>query len=150
MPKRRLDNDCVTKISHTRVALRGEHARSAVFLNAQRKVYRAIRMDGCLLMSTLSADWLLSLANVGDLVVEFKGVDVGHALLQVIATLRFWKTHQLRVGTSRLSGLIVCAAQRPAVSPQIQRARREMRAQFGADLVISTGNREYLFKSFFR
>lgn len=149
MPRNSISNKCVAVVSHPRIAVRGEHNRSAIFVNSSREEFRLIRIDGCLLRSVLAADWILSRKLGGDLVIELKGRDVGHAILQVFATFEFWEQNELRERGSALSALIVCAAQRPALSPQVQRARRELRRRFGANLTIHSGNREYSFASLF-
>lgn len=141
--------ECIQAKRQARIAVRGEHNRSAIFLNPKLEPFRLIRVDGCLVQSALAADWMLSRSSGGDLVIELKGRDVGHALFQVFATMMHWERHELRAKKSLMSALIVCAAQRPALSPQVQRARRELRARFSADLTIRSGNREYDFASLF-
>lgn len=84
-------------------------------------------MDGCLIMEGPAADWILSRSGFGDLIVELKGRDVGHALVQTQSTLEDWSGHAEREAGSRFAVLIVCAAQKPQISPQRQRAERRFR-----------------------
>src|ERR1700738_2784150 len=73
---------CITATRVTRVKIEGEHRRSAVFVNNDRATYRVIKVDGCLVRKGPAADWILAEHEVGDLVIELKGRDVGRALEQ--------------------------------------------------------------------
>lgn len=149
MSTKKLPTKCIRSTSAKRVKINGEHNRSATFVNEAQEDFREIRVDGCLIPKGLAADWILCKASVGDLIIELKGRDVGHALKQVSATLAHWSTHKERSKKSALASLIVCAAQKPQISAQRQRAEREFRRDYGAKLVVLSGNREHSFESFF-
>jgi hypothetical protein len=140
---------CITLTRVRLVRIEGEHRRTAVFANPSLDLFKKIKLDGCLAKQGLTADWVICTQEVGDLIVEFKGKEIGHALMQIRESMIFWSTRPEREGVTRLAALIVCVAQKPAYSAQRQRVERELRRDFGARVTIATGNREYSFQALF-
>lgn len=98
--------------------------------------YEVTQVDGCLCKNETAADFVVKKSNVGDVVVELKGVDVPRGVLQVQATAKFWKA--LHPDIKKIAGLIVCR-QRPKYSTSIQRLQRDFIKTFKGPLhVVST------------
>jgi hypothetical protein len=124
-----------------------QRGRKAVFLNPEKKSFTKTVVDGCLIKEELAADFLVSDATVGDLIVELKGRDVKHAVRQVAATAIHIRESGLRKGP-RLAALIVCS-QYPKFDTPVRRARETFKQEHGAPLRVASGNREYPFQAMF-
>lgn len=147
MPTQPKAEDCTESLSHTRVKVDDERSRRwAVFLNPTRATIRKIRVDGCLVRRSVAADWIVSKANCVDVVVELKGRDVGHAIQQVGATLRFWSENAECKQKDHLAALIVCT-QYPRDNTKIERARRQIAQEHQAPLHVKSRNLEYAFEA---
>jgi len=133
---------CIEIMRHPKVKVHDRGTgKSAVLLNGQRERVRRIRMDGCLSpIGELSADFLVSLHRKVDVIVELKGSNVDHAVLQVEATRRFWESHAENVQRQLVSAWILCS-EYPAGSTKVSGYRNAFRKR-GAILVISTHNGE--------
>lgn len=115
--------------------------RSVVFLNPKRKSARRIRMDGCLAPAgSKAADYVISLLAVVDVIVELKGKNVDHAVLQIEATLGFWGHHAEHVAKQTISALIVCK-EYPRADRKFKRCQENLRKR-GGILKLTTHNGE--------
>lgn len=124
MAVRKSTDGCVDVIRATKVKVE-EKRKSAVFLNAGRERVRLIKVDVCLVVGELAADWLVSHPQQGDVIVELKGSDLAHALKQAVATAQMWYGHDLRRSGAKLVVLIVCA-QIPKVQFQVAKTTSEL------------------------
>jgi hypothetical protein len=134
--------DCKTETTDTKIKVQ-EGARKAVFLNEARESFAKIKVDGCMVEQELASDWVVSRATIGDVVVELKGKDVSHAIVQIRATIDQWNRDGLRVG--KIAGLIVCS-QYPKFTTIVQRAKIQLKKDYGAPLHVSSRNMEYDFE----
>jgi len=117
-----------------------ESGRKAIFLNAGREEYIRTQIDGCLLNGARACDWAVSKPDLGDVLVELKGVNVSHAIDQLEAGAHYWLGSGL--ATEHLGMLIVCA-QYPRMSTQVQRAQARFKKLFRAPLKVSSRNKEW-------
>lgn len=127
----------ITYVSKVKVE---ETGRKAIFLNADGVAIVKTRVDGCVIINQLAADWVISQNSIGDIVVELKGKDVEHAAKQIHATADFWSQNGLRIG--KIAALIVCK-QYPKASTMIQRAQQAFAKRFGGPLHVVTKAYEF-------
>jgi hypothetical protein len=120
-----------------------ENGRKAVFRNSAQKKYKKTRIDGCVMVQTSAADWIVTKIPVGDVIIELKGKDVHHAVSQIHATARFWHKHKLFVG--KIAALIVCK-QYPRASTAVQRSQSSFAKTYRGPLHVVTKNYEYEFE----
>lgn len=135
-------NDCIDEIRYPKVKVHDPGTgMSAVLLNSKNEKVRRIRMDGCLApVGERAADFVVSLPNTVDVIIELKGGNVDHAITQVEATRTFWQTHAEYERGQRIGAWIVCT-EYPKASLKIGRYREKFRA-LGSILLISTHNGE--------
>src|SRR6266511_1259184 len=88
---------CQKKTNERKVKVE-EYRKKAVFLNEARSEFVITRVDGCVIKDGVRSDWVVTRLAIGDVIVELKGVDVGHGLKQVRATADYWKAKQLLEG----------------------------------------------------
>jgi hypothetical protein len=140
-------SDCTETLTHTRIKVDDKRSlRWAVFLNPAQTTIRKVRVDGCLVSGSIAADWIVSKADCADVVVELKSRDVGHAIQQIVATLRFWSKHVECKQKDHLAALIVCT-QYPRDNTKIERARRQIEQEHHAPLHVKSRNLEYAFEA---
>jgi hypothetical protein len=134
--------DCIETIDHPRIRIDDPGtARSAILLNPDRTKVRRIRMDDCLApRGAVSADWVVSMARVVDVIVELKGRNVDHAVEQIEATRIYWSKHQEHVTHQSIGAWIICS-EYPRASTKVARYRERLRAA-GTILLFSTRNAE--------
>lgn len=137
----RFKAECETIISATKVKVKDAN-RKAVFINLNGEYYLVIKMDGCVVTNSLSADWIVSRSGIGDIVIEFKGRDVEYAVKQVMATAAYLTSGKFREGS--IAGLIVCR-QYPKFNTAIQRAKSCFARLYRGPLHVVTKNYEYEF-----
>lgn len=130
---------CRIASSDTRIKVE-EGRRKAVFLNSKRSTFHRTRVDGCLVKHQISADYVVSCVDVGDVIVELKGKDVVHAVEQVVATANFMRSCSKTRGP--IAGLVVCA-QYPRIDTTIQRMMSKFKKGFNAPLHVVTKNYEF-------
>src|SRR5688572_5679216 len=126
----------VTRVKRVKVE---EIGRKATFINDNKAVYRKTQMDGCVVVNAMSADWVVSRNQVGDVLIELKGRNVEHAVKQIRATAEFLTEGGFREG--QIAGLIVCS-QFPKASTSVQRAQAEFAKNFKGPLHVVTKNYE--------
>lgn len=131
---------CFTETRDSKIKL-DERGRKVVLLNKDRVLHVRAQVDGCLLAEEIAADWVVSRSDLGDLIVELKGTDVGHALKQVERTLIYWIDNKLRKG--RIGALIVCSRY-PRNDTSIQRAKAAFMRDHRALLTVVSRNLELL------
>lgn len=117
--------------------------RVAVFLNPGRDRFVKHRMDGGLVKNSISADWMLSKSETGDVVVELKGCDVHHALVQVAATAEFAVKNKLVSG--KMAALILCT-QHPGIDTKVQRAMNDFAKRFKGPIHTRNRSGEFIFE----
>lgn len=124
-----INEKCKELVDHALIKLSDPRSkRLLVISNQQRDTLIRIRFDGCVVKNEVGADWLVTKADVGDLIVELKGSDVNHALEQVNAVAEFLEDHGLRAG--KLGAMIVCTRY-PKVDSKVLRARSAFAKRFG-------------------
>jgi hypothetical protein len=129
-----------TKASKIKVA---ENGKSAVILNGEREDFKKIKVDGCLVKNLTASDWVISKDKTGEVVIELKGCDVDHAVVQVMATIEHLTAFKLRTG--KLGCLIVCSRY-PKHDTKVQLAQQRIAKQFKAPLHVVSRNLEYAFE----
>ena len=132
-----------TTVSRVKVE---ENGRSAVFLNLKRKRFFITRVDGGIVKNKMSADYVVTQMEVGDLVVELKGKEVGRACEQVFATIEIIRSCE-RKGIP-VAGLVVCTRV-PKTDTKSQRLQNIFLQKHGARLKIRASNETYRFEDFF-
>jgi hypothetical protein len=145
---RAVTEDCVEEIRHTKIKVE-DGGRKAIILNSERAIIKKVTVDGCLITGPgLKADYVLSKPDLVDVIIELKGKDVPHAVEQIIATYRFWKT--LPPFSPRVSGLIVCTRS-PLVSSELQVIKAKALKLHDLVLIVDeNGRKEYEFSIFDR
>jgi hypothetical protein len=133
-------DECRVSISFKRIVVKDNGRKTATFLNEDEHTYFLTRVDGCVIKNELAADWLVTKPAVGEVIIEFKGRDVDHAVKQVHATAKYWQEHNLRIGS--IAGLIV-ARQYPRNSTAVQRAQQAFARGFQGPLHVVTRNNDY-------
>ena len=131
----------ITRDSRVKVA---EHASAAIFLNMKRTTIRKVRIDECVVRKGIRCDWVISKANCVDVLVELKGLDVNHAVDQLLKTIEMWRNHPLRGKNNKLAALVVCS-QYPRVDTRIQRAKLTFASRYSTPLYISARGGEFNF-----
>ncbi|HEX8662846.1 MAG TPA: hypothetical protein VF744_02305 [Beijerinckiaceae bacterium] len=139
----KIKGECEEETSVERIKVE-ELGRKATFVNEEHNTYRKTQMDGCVVKNQLAADWVVSRANIGDVIIELKGRHVEHAVRQIRATAGFLTDGDYREG--RLAGLVVCT-QFPKASTTVQRAQAEFARAFKGPLHVVTQNLEYAFEN---
>lgn len=120
-----------------------ENGKQAIFINHERKVFYIVRVDGSLLKNQVASDFVVSKEDVGDVVIELKGMDVDHAVEQVLATAQHWSENGYRNGA--IAGLIVCS-RKPSFDTKVQRFALKFAKQFKAPLHVVARNDEYVIE----
>lgn len=133
----------ITKVSKVKVE---EHGKSAVFLNPKRVAIHVTEVDGELVEHERSADFAVSKPGVGDVIVELKGKEVGHACEQILATAALLKS--CRKTPLPIAGLVVCTRS-PATDTRTQRLKAEFFKKHKTILKVCASNKEYRFEDFF-
>lgn len=118
--------------------------RKAIFLNPEKQKYIKRRMDGGHQKNVISADWMLTKFEAGDIVLELKGCDVAKALEQVIATAGYAKGKEMLKG--RIAALILCT-QHPGISTKIQRLMNEFTKNYKGPVHIRNRSGEFIFEN---
>lgn len=135
----KFDVACVEETSVSKIKLE-ECGRKVVFLNPANDAHHVTRVDGCVIKSGSRADWIVSRAGVGHVIVELKGTDVGHAIQQIEATAAFCTAKSLIDGP--VGALIMCR-QVPKAMSSLQAATHRLRKKFGVALRVSSSSYEF-------
>jgi hypothetical protein len=140
---------CIEKLRHSKIKVHDPGTgKSAILLNPKCAEVRRIHMDGCLApVGTRSADFVVSLPKVADVIVELKGTNVDHAATQVDSTWNFWSRHAEHADGQLISAWILCS-QYPRASQKIKRFQATFRAHGGILLVSTHNGEERAFSDF--
>lgn len=135
-------SDCceVTSVSKIKVEALG---KKAVFVNAEREEYVRTTFDGCVVAQQTAADFVVSKAGVGDVIVELKGGGIEHAVKQIFATAEYLRLNKMISG--RLGGLVV-GTRYPRFDSTVQNTRSQFARRFCGALHVVTTNYEYKFE----
>ena len=106
-----------------------------------------VQVDDGLITTGIRADYVVAHPELVDVVVELKGSDVAHAILQIRSTILVWRQHTL---AGRTHGALIVRGQgiHPRTSLMTERLARKFRSEFQMKLLIETRNREYEFSEF--
>ena len=144
---------CIESLRHTKIKVHDKGTNvSAVFLYPEKRTVERIRVDGCLAPAQqTAADFLVSMPNVVDVIVELKGTDLRKAFEQVEATVDFLRqrknVHKKPPNSPVISILIVCS-EYPSNNPRIQR-KSDSLGKRGYRVLVSTHNgAEFNFSTF--
>lgn len=133
---------CRSAITDSRVKVE-EGGKKATFINESRETLHRTRVDGCLLVNEVGADFVVSKVGVGDVIVELKGKDVEHAAEQIIATAEFMgNCEELR---GPLAGLVICA-QYPRIDTRLQRLATQFAKRFKGPIHVVSKSGEFVFE----
>lgn len=140
MPK---NNQCIIQCNHSKVKIEDGNQK-AVFLNPERKTYFKSQVDKCLIQNKVACDWIISEDNISSVVVEFKGRDVEHALIQVEIGMNFLSSSK-DLPKLKKAALIVCSGVKktPKFNSKLQRIKTEFSKKYKAPLHIVNGTYEY-------
>ncbi|WP_369929363.1 hypothetical protein [Xanthomonas sp. NCPPB 2632] len=125
-----------------------ENGKSAVFLNPKKKRFFITKVDGGLVKHALSADFVVTQREIGDLIVELKGKDVDRAVEQVVATAEFLKRCERTGGDGRLAALIVCTRV-PRQDSKSLRLQNAFQQKHRGRLRVVAANVEHDFEKLF-
>ncbi len=117
--------------------------RYAVFQNKDKVKYVKHRMDGGHQNNVTAADWMLTKPDVGEVIIELKGGDVGKALKQVYKTAEFVEANKMRTG--KIAALILCT-QHPGIDTKIQRLMNEFTKKFRGPVHVRNRSGEFNFE----
>lgn len=134
-----------TKVSKVKVV---ENGKSAVFSNPQKKQFVITRVDGGVVENELSADYVVSQPEVGDLIVELKGKEVGRAVEQIVATAGLLNQCRRDAGSRKMAALIVCTRV-PRQDSKSLRLQNAFQQKHRARLRIVASNIEHNFEALF-
>ncbi|WP_152249043.1 hypothetical protein [Xanthomonas maliensis] len=135
----------VTNVSKVKVV---ENGKSAVFLNPKKKKFFITRVDGGVVKHELAADYVVTQHEVGSLIVELKGKEVGRAVEQVVATAELLKKCSGSLGTQKVSALVVCTRV-PRQDSRSLRLQNAFQQKHRARLRIVASNVEHNFAALF-
>lgn len=126
-----------TKVSKVKVE---ENLKSVVFLNPDKQVFSRWRVDGCLVSNTCACDWFVVRNGEAGILIELKGCDVAHALVQIESS--FTLIAQFGLTCARMAAIIVCRnpPSHPRFTSKLQRARNSLAKNFRAPLHVFSHN----------
>jgi hypothetical protein len=118
------DNECI-EFSNAPTLHISEEGIGATFVNRQRKELRRIKYDGCYCQVAGSgrADFIIGFDRSIDVILELKGSDLKHALVQVTDTLGRWRVDAIHY--PRIVCLIVFGHTFPRMSSRLGVMERE-------------------------
>lgn len=119
-----------------------ENGRTAIFLNPQQDRYYVVSVDGNLLKNVTASDYVISRHKIADIIIELKGMDVDHAVDQILATADYWQKNNLRTG--KIAALVV-SSRAPRFDTKVQRATTKFYEKFKGHLHI-VRNGEFVFE----
>jgi hypothetical protein len=129
---------CCTETRVSRIKVE-QFGRKAVFINDQNTVHQSIQVDGCVIQNEKAADYVVSRAAFGDVIVELKGKDVEEAVKQVEATAKHWIANGYCTG--KIAALIV-STQFPKANTSVRRAQERFAKAYKSPLHVVTKNYE--------
>lgn len=131
-----LKPECVENVVHSKIKLDDKKSKRILIIeNPSKHTLSKVRFDGCVVMQSTAADWLISQEKVGDFIVELKGSDVDHAVLQVQAVAKYLTDNNLRQG--KLGAMVLCTRY-PRVDSKILRARNQFAKIYSGPLHVTS------------
>ena len=133
-------------LSDSRITVRRD-GRRATFNNSDRATVRLIDLD-CWIPSAdvLKADYLVSKPGTADVIIELKGKDIKHAVMQITSTLVIWK--KAPPFSNKIGGLIVFT-RCPMRAAEIGDIKKRLLLQLGLWMEIDKDQKtEYRFETF--
>lgn len=138
-------NECIEFSNESSLHV-SEMGVGATFLNRKRKELRKIEYDGCYCQAVRQgrADYIVGYDRAIDVILELKGSDLKHALVQVTDTLDRWRKDSIHY--RRIVCLIVIGHTIPRMMSNLGVYEREFVDQKHALLWIRpTGEKKYTF-----
>ena len=136
---------CAKKTNDSKIKLSEKKSKShVVFLNLERETYFVIRVDGCVVRNEVASDFALSKLGIGEIIVELKGMDVDHAVEQIMATSKMWKEKKYISG--KIAGLVICT-RKPSFDTKVARFASKFMKEFKAPLHVVSGSKELKFEN---
>lgn len=132
---------CKNVHTHSKIKVE-ELGRKFILCNPNSDSITVVKMDGCVVVNSLSADYVVRSPEV-DIIVELKGVNVDHGIKQIMETARIWRAEVDK--ESPLAAVLV-ARQYPKISTNIQRATLAFAKQYNGPLHVVCSNNEYAAK----
>jgi hypothetical protein len=132
-----IEEHCITSTAVANIKVE-ENGRSAILMNPQGDQYLRIKVDGCVEMEGIRADWVIERGREA-VVIELKGRGVEHGADQILATAQRWRNEGR---FDRIGGLIV-ARQYPRASASIQLRQQRFARGFAGPLHVVTRNASY-------
>lgn len=136
---------CRQSVAHSLVKVE-DHGKSVIFSNSSHEEFFKTKVDDCLVKDEISADYVVSRIGIGDLIIEFKGRDVEHALDQIMATAGL--VRQCEKPRGPLAGLVVCR-QYPSFDTRVQKFIKRFATAYGGPVKIFTHKKTVDFPAMF-
>lgn len=109
-----------------------QNRRRVCFYNPNRQICKCVQVDGCAITEGIRCDNMLTFHDERcEYFVELKGTDVKHAIEQLRVSIQ-----TLGEFTDDRSAYVVSTNVAPALTTTIQRAKRDFRTKFQAELII--------------
>lgn len=134
---------CVEVVSHSKVKVE-ENKMKVIFLNPTCQDFRRGRIDGCLVVDGIRADYFVSGCGKSVL-VELKGCNVDHACKQLFAAAEHENVKPLLTG--KLGFLIICS-KFPSNTTSVQIAQDKAKKKYGSKLLVLTKERTLSMEAF--
>ena len=137
---------CASETNDTKVKVEA-NARRAVFNNAGKATIQIIDVDCWIRESEgVKADYVVIKPKVVDVVVELKGSDIRHAIEQVIATSKRWRSVS---GSNGMMGGLIIFTHSPENSASLVNKKKTLRDKNKIHLEVDkNGKKEYRFETF--
>ncbi|GHH53154.1 hypothetical protein [[Pseudomonas] boreopolis] len=123
-----------------------ENGRVAIFINSARSRFHRTRVDGGIVKNKVGADYVVTKEQVGSVVVELKGVDIEHAVLQIGETMLLLKAcmspSKPKSTGMPAAGLIICSKY-PKADTAYQKKVKAFVAQHKAPIHCVSGRGEF-------
>mgnify|MGYP001277041199 CR=1 FL=1 len=142
-----INSKCVIEKKDSKIKVE-QLGRKAVFRNAKKDKYSVVTFDGCVVVQSLAADYIVTKLNVGSVIVELKGSDVEHGIGQIGATVDYLaKEGGL---CSKVKGALIVCSQYPRASSSFQVKLQKFVRAYQVPLHVSPRNMEYNFEDLMR
>ena len=113
-----------------------------VLKNSSKRNFLIVNIDGCLVTTGIRCDKAVRDDNKVDVLIEFKGGDIGHGSKQIVATAEFWIASAFN--QRPIHGCLV-TTNTPSFDASVQRAKIEMKKRFGGNFCLRKPGRAYSF-----
>lgn len=130
---------CTVTVSHSLVKVE-ENKRKAIFKNPKKNDYKVTIVDGCVIKTGVRSDYLVSEVGAASVIVELKGVDVGHGCEQLFATAKHSDIKPMLEG--RVGFLMVCTRV-PRFDTYIAKAKTRAAREFRAGFQVVSDRGEF-------